>query len=181
MTCEDETKVAGTIAVLATKVPQRGFSDAIAEVKKKGRPLTLDISEGAMDGLGGAVEVGRRMAEDLRRMRGEDLPEEARMFHDPDFKIIKGMYEAIIRLSTERDKLVGDQGDPLDGVSEEDLMQIASTGALIRIEVDSDFRKQLLEVIVKLDPQAILDVSMEALDLVDKGPKVEVLKDGKPA
>jgi len=112
-------------------------------------------------------------------MRGEDLPEEARMFHDPDFKIIKGMYEAIIRLSTARDTLVGDQGDPLSEIGEDDLMLIASQAAIIRIENDVDFRKQLLAAIVKLDPQAILDVSMEALDRVEAGPKVDLIVDGE--
>lgn len=179
MSCDDEAKVAGTIAVLAGKVPHRGFKDAIDDVKKMGRPLTLDISEGAMDLLGGAAELGKRMAMDLKRLRGEDLDPEALMFHDPDFKTIKGLYEALIRLSVARDKMIGDQGDPLDGVSEEDLMVIASQAAMLRIESDGDFRRQLIAEIVKLDPQAILDVSLEALDLVEAGPRVDLIIDGE--
>lgn len=180
MKCEDERLVAGTMAVMAQKVPQRGFKEAIKEVQRAGRPLTLDISEGAMDLLGGAAALGERMAEDLKRMRGENLPEELKSFHDVDYKTVKGMYEALIRLATDRDKMVGDVGDPLDGLSEEDLMAIASQAAMIRIEVDSDFRKQLLSAIVKLDPDAVMAAAGEALDIIDAGPKVELVVDGKP-
>lgn len=180
MKCTEEVKVAGAITVLAAKVPQRGFKDAIDAVRRMGRPLTLDIAEGAMDDLGGATLLGQRIASDLKQMRGEHLPEELKQFHDPDYKVIKGMYESIIRLATERDKLVGEVGDPLDGLSEEDLMAIASQAAMIRIEVDADFRKQLLSAIVKLDPEAVLSTAEEALDLVLSGPRVEVLKDGEP-
>jgi hypothetical protein len=178
MKCDEDATVAGTIAVLATKVPQRGFKEAIAEVQKAGRPLTLDISEGAMTKLGGAGKLGERIAQDLMDMRGENLPEELAAFHDKDYKTIKTLYEALIRLSKDRDAMVGEQGDPLDGVSEEDLMAIASQAAMLRIEVDTEFRRQLLAELVELDPDVVLEYAALALDKLDDRATVEVIDDG---
>jgi fructose-1-phosphate kinase PfkB-like protein len=180
MGCEDETIVAGTIATLATKVPQKGFKEALAEVRRQGRPTTLDIAEAAMEALGGAAELGKMMADDLKKLRGDHLDKDLQQFHDPDWKVIKGLYETLVKLSAERDKMVGESGDPLDGVSEDDLMAIASQAALVRIEVDCDFRKQLLSAIVPLDPEAVLDAAGEAINILESRPKVEVI-DVKPS
>ena len=175
MKCDDETKVAGTIATLASKLPQRGFKDALAEVKRQGRPTTLDIAEAAFEELGGASELGKMMATDLKKLRGDYLDDELKQFHDPDWKVIKGLYETLVRLSSERDKLVGESGDPLDGVSEDDLMSLASVAAMLRLETDPAFRKQLLDTIVPLDPEAVLDAAGEAINIIESRPKVEVI------
>lgn len=175
MSCDDDAKVAGTMAIMASKVPQRGFKEALAEVKKAGRPLTLDIAEAAMDELGGAIELGKMMAQDLKKLRGDHLPSELKEFFDPDFKTIKSLYEAMIRLTAERDKMVGDVGDPLDGISEVDLMSIASNAAILRIEGDADFRRQLLTEIVKFDPNAVVEAAGDALNIIEAGPRVEVI------
>lgn len=175
MSCDDDAKVAGTMAIMASKNTQRGFKEALAEVKKAGRPLTLDIAEAAMDELGGAVELGKMMAQDLKKLRGDHLPSELKEFFDPDFKTIKSLYEAMIRLTAERDKMVGEVGDPLDGIAEADLMAIASQAAMLRLEGDPDFRKQLLIEITKLDPNAVVEAAGEALNIIEAGPRVEVL------
>lgn len=176
MSCDDDAKVAGTMAVMASKVPQRGFKEALAEVKKAGRPLTLDIAEAAMDELGGAVELGKMMAQDLKKLRGDHLPPELKEFHDTDYKTVKGMYESLVRLTSERDKLVGDSlTDELSGLSDQDLMAVASQAALLRVETDPDFRRQLLAEIVKLDPNAVVEAAGEALNIIEVGPKVEVI------
>lgn len=179
MQCDEETQVAGTIATLATKVPQRGFKEALAEVRRQGRPTTLDIAEAAMEELGGAAELGKMMATDLKKLRGDYLDDDVKQFHDPDWKVIKGLYETLVRLSAERDKMVGESGDPLDGVSEDDLMAIASSAAMLRLETDADFRKQLLTAIVQLDPDAVLDAAGEAITVLESRPKVEVI-DAEP-
>lgn len=175
MKCDDETQVAGTIATLAKKVPQGTFKDALAEVRKQGRPTTLDIAEAAFEELGGAANLGKMIAEDLKKIRGDHLDDELKQFHDVDVKTLKGLYDVLVRLSSERDKMVGESGDPLDGVSEDDLMNIASVSAMIRLETDADFRKQLLEAIVPLDPEAVLDAAGEAINIIEARPKVEVI------
>jgi hypothetical protein len=175
MKCDDEAKVAGTIVTLATKVPQSTFKNALAEVRKQGRPMTLDVAESAMEVLGGASELGKMIAEDLKKLRGDHLDEELKPFHDVDWKTLKGVYDILVRLSADRDKMVGDSGDPLDGVSEEDLMSIASVSAMLRLETDPAFRKQLLDAIVPLDPEAVLDAAGEAINIIESRPKVEVI------
>jgi hypothetical protein len=175
MSCDESATTAGQIAVMASKVPQRGFKEALAEVKKAGRPLTLDVAEAAMDELGGASQLGRMMAEDLKKLRGEGLSEEQMVFHEVDYKTVKGLYEALIRLATERDKMVGETGDPLDGISEQDLLAIASQAASLRVEADPDYRRQIMQQVLELDHNLILEFAGLALDIVDSGPKVEVL------
>lgn len=175
MTCDDSAKVAGTMAVMASKVPQRGFKEALAEVKKAGRPLTLDVAEAAMDALGGASQLGKMMAEDLKKLRGEGLTEEQMVFFETDYKTVKSLYECLVRLAGERDKMVGETGDPLDGISEVDLMAIASQAAILRLEGDAEFRRQLLAEIVKLDPNAVVEAAGDALNLIEAGPRVEVI------
>jgi hypothetical protein len=156
-------------------IPARGFKAAIDEVRRAGRPLVLDVADAAVEELGGPSELGRMIASDLKAMRGEGLDESIRMHFDVDYKAVKGMYEALIRLLGERDGLVGN-ADPLDGVSEEDLMAIASQAAEIRIEVDSEYRKHLLELIAKLDPEAVLDAAATAIDTIDNRPSVVVME-----
>lgn len=175
MSCEEETQVAGTIATLASKVPQRGFKEALAEVRKQGRPTTLDIAEAAFEELGGASELGKMIAVDLKKLRGDHLSEDLQAFHDVDWKTLKGMYSTLVTLSSERDKMVGESADPLDGVSEDDLMAIASSAAMLRIEADPAFRRQLLEAIVNLEPTAVLEFAEKAIDIIEAGPKVEVI------
>lgn len=181
MSCEDEVITAATIATVASKVPQRGFKEALAEVRKAGRPLTLDIAEAAMEQLGGADQLGKMMVDDLKRIRGDHLNEEQRAFHDVDYKVLRGLYDTLVKLAKDRDSLVGETGDPLDGISDSDLSAIAAQAAIIQIEVDKEFRSKILDIILQFDPQAVVEAAGKALDILDSQPKVEVLIDGKPA
>jgi hypothetical protein len=128
-----------------------------------------------MDELGGASQLGRMMAEDLKRLRGDGLTEEQMVFHDTDYKTVKGLYECLVRLAGDRDKMVGETGDPLSDLSEVDLMNIASQAAILRLEGDADFRRQLLSELVKLDPNAVVEAAGEALNIIEVGPRVEVI------
>lgn len=176
MSCENEVTTARTLAVLTTGVPRASsFKDALAEVRKQGRPSTLDIADAALESLGGATALGKMMAEDLKTLRGDNLADDLKMFHDPDWKVIKGLYDVLVKLSAERDAMVGGSGDPLEGVSEEDLMAIAGHAATLQIEIDPEFRKRLLIHIVQIDPEAVIEAAGEALDIIDTRPKVEVV------
>lgn len=175
--CDSDVKMATTIQVLAgtAKTPVRGFKEAIDEVKRQGRPLLIDTADAIAEKLGGGIGLADMLVEDLRRLRGDDLPEELKVIHDPDFKSIKGFYELIGRMFQQRDELVGGVKDPLEGVAQEDLMMIASEGAMIRIPVDAEFRRKVLSVIVEVDPEAVLDAAGSALQILDGRPKVEVI------
>jgi hypothetical protein len=160
-------------------VPQRGFKDALADVRKRGRPITLDIADSAMAELGGAEEFARMIVGDLKRIRGDNLDEELKAFHDPDNKSLTKIYSMLIDLATGRDKLVGETADPLSEVSEEDLMVLAAQAAMLQIEVDQDFRRKILDALVVADPELVIEYAGKALDELDNRPRVEVL-DAKP-
>lgn len=178
MSCEEEVKTANTIAVLATNKtlsPHRGFKEALAEVRRSGRPLTLDMAEAAEEALGGAGNLAKMIVEDLRKVKGEHLDEELRHFHETDWKVAKGLTEMLVNIFQARDKLAGDTGDPLADVSEADLMAIASQAAMLQLEIDPEFRTKLLDAIIEIDPEAVVSAAGRALDKIEAGPKVEVI------
>lgn len=176
MSCEEEVKTASTIAVLASKTPQRGFKEALAEVRRSGRPLTLDLAEAAEEALGGAGILAKMIVEDLKKVKGEHLDEDLRPFHETDWKVAKGLTEILVNIFQARDKLAGDQGDPLADVSEADLMAIASQAAMLQLETDAEFRVKLLDAIIEVDADAVLAAAGRALDKIEAGPKVEVIE-----
>jgi hypothetical protein len=176
MVCDDEKVVAGKIAVLADKVPTTSsYKDAIAAVRKGGRPLTLDAVEAAMDKIGGAAKFGEMIADDISRLRGDHLEPALREAFEQDFKTTKGLYELLTRMMATRDEMVGGSVDPLEGLTEEDLMAMASQAAFIQIGTDPAFRLKMLNEIAMHDPDAVMQVAMEVMDQCGKGAKVEVL------
>jgi len=175
MKCDEDTDSATAIAVLTKGVPQRGFKEALADVRKQGRPITLDIADSAMAELGGAAELGKMIVNDLKRIRGDNLDEELKVFHDPDNKSLTKIYSMLIDLSTGRDKLVGETDDVLAGIEESDLVAIAAQSATIQLEIDQEFRKKILEILVQCDPELVLEYAGRAIDRIEAGPKVEVV------
>lgn len=175
MSCEDEVKTAGTIAVLASKTPRKGFKEALAEVQRSGRPLTLDMAEAAEEALGGAGNLAKMIVADLKKVKGEHLDPELQVFHETDWKVAKGLTEMLVNIFQARDKLAGDAGDPLADVSEADLMAIASQAALLQIESDAEFRVKILDAIIEADAEAVLAAAGRALDKIEAGPRVEVI------
>jgi hypothetical protein len=167
--------VAALLSPDSAVVPPSGFSAALAEVKRNGRPMTIDFAEILSRKLGGVEGIGERLVEDLKKLRGEHLPPDMQQFHEPDFKVVKGFYEIITKAMASRDTMVGEHGDPLDGVSEEDLMLIAAQAAFVRIPEDADFRRQLIDMIVEVDPELVLEAAAVALDKVPVRGTVEVL------
>lgn len=179
MSCEDEATKARTVALLATNnpiKPVKGFKETLAEVRRSGRPLTLDLAEAAEEALGGAGNLAKMIVEDLKKVKGEHLDPELQVFHETDWKVAKGLTEILVGIFQARDKLAGDTGDPLDNVSESDLMAIASQAALLQIETDADFRVKILDAIIEADPEAVLAAAGRALDKIEAGPKVEVIE-----
>lgn len=162
--CDDEAKVATSIAVAAKGLPNRSFKEAIAEVRRSGRPFTLDAAESAMEEIGGASALGKMIVEDLKKVRGDHLHEAQKEMFEQDFKTTKGLYDILIRLNSARDELVSGPVDPLDGLSEDDLMAVASQAAIVRLKVDAEFRKQLLNEIAEIDPDAVMEIAMVVMD-----------------
>ena len=78
-------------------------------------------------------------------------------------------------LNAARDEQVGSPGDPLDGLSEDDLMAVASQAAIVRIKADAEFRKQILFEIAEVDPDAVMEMAMMVMDRPRSKPGVIVV------
>lgn len=179
MTCETDVSAAKTLAVLlpdpSSSNPVKGFRKAIEEVRQHGRPLTVDMATAVMDRYAGPEGLIKQIADDLDKIRGEHLPEHLKEFHETDWKVVNSIYSMFLKLATERDALVGGDRDPFEGVSEEDLLAVASQAAFARLPHDPEFRQKLLEEIALYDPQCVIDAAAVAIDQMDGQVKVEVI------
>jgi hypothetical protein len=171
----DENMARNLIAAAAPmQPPVKGFQKAIDEVRAKGRPMTLDFADALMEGLGGSDKLAQRIADDIKALRGENLPPEVLAAHTPDFKSIKGLYELIVRVIRDRDSLLTDT-DPFEGVSEEDISAIASQACFARIPSDAAFRQELLVHLVNADPHAVMMAAGVAMMRIPLVGSVEVI------
>lgn len=166
MACSDE--VVRTAQQVLTG--EGSWRRALRDVRQKGRPFVLDVAETVMEKLGGPEKLAERLATDFMRARGEGLSPEQAVFHQPDVKVLKGLYELLKGLMDSRDELV-DDSDPFDGMSEEQLMQVASNAAMLRIENDAGFRDDVLATIARVDATAITRAAIKVLS----APTVEVI------
>jgi hypothetical protein len=168
MTCDKDAQQAVAASLMVTGIPKKGFKAAIDEIRRTGRPMQADLAESTLSNLGGVEELGRRIAEDIKEMRGEGLEPAQQMHHPKDeyYGHIRGLYATLITLMGNRDEMVG-AADPFEGVSEEDMMAVASQAAMLRLENDADFRKEMLRSLTRLDPEAVIDAAGEAIDLID--------------
>lgn len=160
LSCQQPLQDARTLAVLTSPAPTTvsKFHAAIAEIRRSGTPHVTTIADTLMEALGGPTGFVERLVEDFRSVRGENKAEELRQFHDVDFKTLKGFYEAILRLVQSRDEIVGST-DPLEGMNEDELLQVASQAAMLRVSGDADFRRQMLLHCGEVDPDMLIEVA----------------------
>lgn len=166
MACSDE--VVRTAQQVLTG--EGSWRQALHDARQKGRPFVLDVAETVMEKLGGPGKLAERLATDFMRARGENLSSEQAVFYQPDVKVLKGLYELLKSLMDSRDELV-DDSDPFDGMSEEQLMQVASNAALLRLENDAFFRDNVLATIARVDATAVTRAAMDVLST----PTVEII------
>jgi len=130
------------------------FSQSLKELRKL-EPAVPTLAEKLLSSLGGAEGQAKRIAEDLKAIRGEDLDEDQRALHTVHWASAVKMHTLVMSILQKRDEMVGDH-DPIEDMDERDLNAIVAQGAALRIESDSDFRVYLLNEILKVEP-GILD------------------------
>lgn len=167
--CADKVNKARDLAIISQMnggVPGRrsSFDEALTTLKQAAGPATTQIAEALMEKLGGPTTLGHMIADDIRKVRGDDLPEDIRCLHTVDTKSLTRLYDIVLRMAAKRDDLVQGVADPLDGMSEEDLMALTAETALLRVELDPEFRMRLLKKIKEVAPE-----DLETLWMIDVG------------
>jgi hypothetical protein len=155
---EDTKHVLSVVA--EGKGPRRGqvgqFSKVLSELKEKGTPAVVGIAERVLEKVGGPEKLADMMIEDLNKIRGADLTPALRQLHEPDYKVLKGMYDLLLKISERRDDMIAQHNeDPLGELSEEELMALMAEGCHFRLQVDEEFRRDILSQIQQVDPKLI--------------------------
>lgn len=158
MTCE-ETTVRNTNAlnvVLENVIEEpKSFDQVLKLLKKSGSPATVGVAEAILQESGGQEVIGKSIWQDLKKIRGDDLPEWQKALHVTDFKTLKGMYDLIHKVLSQRDEMISNAKDPLEELDEQELMTLTAEAAKIRITSDKAFRDELLAMIDEIDPKAL--------------------------
>lgn len=159
MTCNDKLELGKKLVPLMAfdMIPSTGtgFKDVLAQLKKSTAPAMVGMAEAILQEAGGHEQIGKAIWEDLKRIRGDGLEKWEKVTHTTDYKVLKGMYDLIQRIMSARDEMVGNAGDPLDGLDEKDLMMVAAEAARVRITADAEFRLEMLALIDQTDPDLI--------------------------
>jgi len=156
--CADKVEKAKDVLVISkmhdgVKGRRSTFDEALSLMKQTAGPATPEIAEALLDELGGRAELGSLIAKDIRKARGDDLPDDLREHYETDLKSLTRLYDLALKTVSKRDDMVKDAQDPLDSMNPEDLMPLIAEAANLQIELDQDFRMKLLRKIKEVAPE----------------------------
>ena len=126
------------------------FSARLKELQKHD-PVITTVADHIREGLGGSEGYAQRAVEDFKTVRGEDLSADQKKLHTINQGALTKWHAIIIDLMKMRDSMVGDH-DAMGEMEEEDLQAIVSQGALVRLDVDSQFRMEMFQAILRHEP-----------------------------
>lgn len=158
MECDDKVKRNATALSVIMEDPveaPKTFNEVLKLLRKSGSPATIGVAESILQESGGQDQIGKQIWQDLRKIRGEDLEPWQRELHVTDFKTLKGMYDLITKILSQRDEMILSTKDPLEELDEQELMTLTAEAAKIRITSDKEFRDELLAMIDDIDPSAL--------------------------
>lgn len=158
MSCSGTTEAAVALAatVVSSEIsPRRAFDDVLTALRQQGSPSGVDLAEAIMRKAGGVESLAQWIVDDVRKLKGEDLENHQKLFHEVDYKTLKSLYQLIHKILRDRDQLVKDAPDPIQALTEDDLMTLISEGARERIMVDGEYREQVLALIDEVDPDLL--------------------------
>ena len=165
MSCDDELQTGMRVIGMMTEGklrPANRFNDVIKELKHSAGPATVGVAEAFLEKLGGDKVLGEMMAKDLQLLRKDHIQDPTLRdiaTAEADWKAIKGIYELAMRFLAKRDDLVkGEGSNPLEAMEEEDLLAVIAEAAMLRTEVDEDFREKMIEKLIQVDSAMIQEV-----------------------
>lgn len=157
--CADKVSMASNMVALVTgdkPLPATtGFNRILVELKKSTSPATVGIAEKVLELCGGHDGMAEVIWNDMKAVRGDNLPPELKSFHTTDHKVLQGYHRIIHDLLKNRDAMIEGSQDPLTDMNEEDLMTVVAEAARTRISVDSQFREDMAKLIYEIDPELI--------------------------
>lgn len=137
---------------MANAQAARNLTKALVEARNaKEVPNLPGIVASFMAETGGATSLGRMLAEDFKRVRGDHLSPEERALRPPKDSNLVRYYQMLLKLNESRDAQVA-QAD-LASFTEEELKSVLTSVAMQLVMDDQDFRRTVMQAILQEDPQ----------------------------
>lgn len=180
--CADKIAMANQIIPLLNgdvPVPlNTGFNQILVELKKNTSPASIGVAEKLLELAGGSEGLAKAMWEDMKAVKGENLAPELKAFHSTDHRTVHSYHKLFASVLAKRDEMIQATKDPLQEMSEEDLMTVTAEAARVRIEVDVEFREEMAKLIFSIDPDLIesLHLSRYGIPSIRKAPSVKVME-----
>lgn len=129
------------------------------ESRSRDAALSPEFFESYAKELGGAKGLGARLAQDFKRVHGEDLAEEEKAFFTHDEKTIQRYWQMLMTFMQQQDR---QNAVDISSLSDEDLQATLSLLAKNLIEQDEEFRRSVVKVCANLDRKLIEELATEA-------------------
>lgn len=131
----------------------------------KDDPMTSQLIESFADACGGIDKLGRRLAEDFARVRGEGLTAEEQRLYKRSEQTIQKYYQLIWRGLAQNDELNASLGD-LSEIDEDDLKATLTSLAKEIVDNDSEFRRKIAIEVIQEEPE-ILEELLKQVEVVN--------------
>lgn len=134
------------------------LADEIA-ARGKNTAISPEFFDAFSRELGGATGLGKRLADDFKRMHGENLDSEDAAFFAPDEKTIQRYWQTITQFMQNQDKL---NSVDISSLSDQELQATLLSLATGLIEENEDFRRHVLQIAVQKDVDFLHRLAAEA-------------------
>lgn len=142
------------------------FTSTLTELRKGSRPATTDAANAFLAALGGAEGFGKRLGEDLIRVRGENLNKEEKELFEFNANAATKFYAIGQRFMESRDEMIAGS-ESLKDVSDADLEAQTIEVAMMRIRESRDFARTILTSIAGAFPDLFMEVAEKAAGFIE--------------
>lgn len=141
------------------------FAKALATLRETASPATLDMAEGLLSNVGGAAGLAKMLVEDFHSVRGTHVAEPLKPLFQADHKTLNKYYALISKILGDRDEMLQGGPDPLETMTEDDLILLASETARTRLRLDAEFRRECLEYIYSAEPDLVQEYALARMGI----------------
>lgn len=134
------------------------LADQIA-ARGKNSALSPEFFDSFSRELGGASGLGKRLADDFKRLHGEDLTAEDAAYFTKDEKTIQRYWQTIAAFMQNQDKM---NAVDVSSLSDKELQATLLGLATSLMEENEDFREHVIKTVCKSNPKLIESLAIEA-------------------
>lgn len=134
------------------------LADQIA-TRGKNSAISPEFFDAFSKKLGGAKGLGERLADDFKRLHGDDLDAEAASYFTRDEKTIQRYWQTISQFMQNQDRM---NAVDVSSLSDKELQSTLLGLATSLMEENDDFREHVIRIACKNNPDLIRSLAEEA-------------------